>query len=478
VNGRAVFDLPSDVAYGRRRRRVNDGCVSLPGWVEHEEFPMRTLPSAGWTQDQIDRGLAAFVDIDPPRDRTRLSIGVHYVSDEIQQVLQRAHNLFAPHNAALSPRPGTREMEDEVLAISGDLLAGGRTGAVTTMSASGTESSFNALYAAREWARATKPHVIRPKVVTSMSAQGAFTKVCRYLDLQLVRGTARPHPPHRFRRRRCARRRRHDLHRRIRTRLAVRGTSTTSRRSAASRPSTICGSTSDATVGGFVAPFAAAVGEPIPPWDLSVPGVTSLAADLGTWAYGMKAASVVVWRDREHQAYASVTIDDWPIRTYETVGFAGSRTAGPVAAAWAVLHHLGRDGYELLTRHLMDGKRLYAERLAMLPGVELVEPGLVNLNFRHRTMPVDAIVSYMADRGWTHYTCDEPELVSIYLDASAVDVMDDYLADLADVLRGRQRPPAVGAGRPGDRRLSERCRLTARRRARVRRSHPPRRPRA
>lgn len=408
---------------------------------------MRTLPSAGWTQDQIDRGLAAFVDIDPPRDRTRLSIGVHYVSDEIQQVLQRAHNLFAPHNAALSPRPGTREMEDEVLAISGDLLAGGRTGAVTTMSASGTESSFNALYAAREWARATKPHVIRPKVVTSMSAQGAFTKVCRYLDLQLVRAPLGPT---------------------LRTDSdAV---------AALVDDDTICIVASapdwpfgyfdditalgrlatehdlwfhvDATVGGFVAPFAAAVGEPIPPWDLSVPGVTSLAADLGTWAYGMKAASVVVWRDREHQAYASVTIDDWPIRTYETVGFAGSRTAGPVAAAWAVLHHLGRDGYELLTRHLMDGKRLYAERLAMLPGVELVEPGLVNLNFRHRTMPVDAIVSYMADRGWTHYTCDEPELVSIYLDASAVDVMDDYLADLADVLRaGNARRPSGRDGR-------------------------------
>lgn len=395
---------------------------------------MRTLPSAGWTQDQIDRGLAAFVDIDPPRDRTRLSIGVHYVSDEIQQVLQRAHNLFAPHNAALSPRPGTREMEDEVLAISADLLAGGRAGVVTTMSASGTESSFNALYAAREWARATKPHVIRPKVVTSMSAQGAFTKVCRYLDLELVRASLGP-----------------DLRTDADAVAALVDDDTIC--IVASAPDwpfgyfddiTALGRLAirhdlwfhvDATVGGFVAPFAAAAGEKIPPWDLSVPGVTSLAADLGTWAYGMKAASVVVWSDREHQAYASVTIDDWPIRTYETVGFAGSRTAGPVAAAWAVLHHLGRDGYELLTRHLMEGKRLYAERLSMLPGVELLEPGLVNLNFRHHTMPVDAIVACMADRGWTHYTCDEPELVSIYLDASAVDVMDDYLADLADVLR-------------------------------------------
>jgi sphinganine-1-phosphate aldolase len=408
---------------------------------------MRTLPSAGWTQDQIDRGLAAFVDIDPPRDRTRLSIGVLYVSDEIQRVLQRAHNLFAPHNAALSPRPGTREMQDEVIAIADELLSGGRSGTETTMSGSGTESGFNALHAARAWARATKPHITRPKVVASMAAHGAFTKVCRYLDLELVRAPLGP-----------------DL--RIDTDAVAALVDHDTIAVLASAPDWPFGYFDDipslgrlairhdlwlhvdATVGGFVAPFAAAVGEQIPPWDLSVPGVTSLAADLGTWAYGMKSASVVVWCDREHQAYSTVEVDDWPIRRYETVGFAGSRSAGPVAAAWAVLHHLGRDGYELLARHLMEGKRIYAERLALLPGVELIEPGLVNLNFRHRTMPVETIVACMADRGWTHYTCDDPELVSIYLDASAIDVMDDYVADLADVLRaGRACRPSGRDGR-------------------------------
>lgn len=402
---------------------------------------MRSLPRSGWTQDQIDRQLNAFIDVDPTRDRARLSVGVHYVSDEIQAVLQRAHNRFAPHNAAVSPRPGTRQMQDEVLAIANELLGGGRSGTVTTMSASGTESGFNALYAARQWARTNKPHVLAPEIVAPLSAHAALAKVADYLDLKLVRAPLGP-----------------DL----RCDPAALATLITSDTIAivASAPDWPYGYFDDipalgelarrhdvwlhidATTGGFIAPFAAAIGEPVPPWDLGVDGVCSVAADLGTYAYGMKAASVVAWVDADHQRYATARVDEWGIRDYATPGFAGSRSAGPVAAAWAVLHHLGEDGYLLLTQHLMDGKRIYAERLAALQGVEVIEPGFVNINFRHAVVPVGAIVAGMAERGWVHFTCREPELVSLYLDASAVDVVDDYLADLAEVLRVGASPSA------------------------------------
>lgn len=402
---------------------------------------MKSLPREGWSRDQIDRRLSSFVDIDPPRDRARLSIGVHYVSDEIQSVLHRAHNLFSPHNAALSPRPGTREMQDEVIAIATELLSGGRTGVVTTMSGSGTESGFNACYAARQWARATKPHVARPELVTPASAHPALSKIADYLDLTIRRAPLTA-----------------DLRCDVAAVEALIGPNTIG--IVASAPDWPYGYYDDipalgrlaiehdlwlhvdATVGGFIAPFAAAAGEEVPPWDLSVPGVASVAADLGTWAYGMKSASVVAWSDVAHQQYASAPVDDWPIRPYATPGFAGSRSAGPVAAAWAVLHHLGHDGYVLLAHHLMDGKRIYAERLAALPGIEVIEPGFVNINFRHATLTVDAIVAGMAQRGWVHYTCVEPQLVSLYLDASAVDVVDDYVADLADVVRTGARDAA------------------------------------
>ena len=53
----------------------------------------------------------------------------------------------------------------------------------------------------------------------------------------------------------------------------------------------------DACVGGFLAPFFARLGEAVPPWDFSVPGVTSISADIHKFAYGLKPASVTAWRD-------------------------------------------------------------------------------------------------------------------------------------------------------------------------------------
>jgi hypothetical protein len=42
---------------------------------------------------------------------------------------------------------------------------------------------------------------------------------------------------------------------------------------------------SDACLGGFVLPFARALGKPVPPFDFAVPGVTSMSVD--THKFGM-----------------------------------------------------------------------------------------------------------------------------------------------------------------------------------------------
>ena len=48
----------------------------------------------------------------------------------------------------------------------------------------------------------------------------------------------------------------------------------------------------DACVGGFLAPFFTRLGEAVPPWDFSVPGVMSVSADIHKFGYGLKPASV------------------------------------------------------------------------------------------------------------------------------------------------------------------------------------------
>ena len=94
----------------------------------------------------------------------------------------------------------------------------------------------------------------------------------------------------------------------------------------------------DACVGGWVLPWWGDVDQP---WDLAVPGVTSISADLHKFGYAPKGASVVLYRARErhHAQYFATTA--WPGYPVVNPTMLGSRGAGSMAAAWAVLQVLG-----------------------------------------------------------------------------------------------------------------------------------------
>ncbi len=395
---------------------------------------MTGLPERGWSDDHIERQLRCFEDANPDRRRTALSFGVHFVSDQIQDVMRRAHHRFAHNDDRFAfVRPGSHEIERQVRSIAAQLLGDGVASVVTDITATDTESTFNALHAARQWARATKPHVARPEVVAPRSANASLDQIAAYLDLTVLRAPQRS-----------------DLRSDPDAIAGMIGPNTIAL--VGSAPDPVFGYFDDiaqlgelatrhdlwlhvdASIGGFLAPFAAAIGEPIPPWDFSVPGVRSMTAGLDKWGYAMKSASIVAWRDADTRRLGLIMVEGWPLGALTFAGIGGTRSGGAVAAAWAVLHHLGREGYELHASHLVDGKREYARRLAAVPGVQVVEPGLSIINFTHATVPVHAIVGAMLDRGWHHFACAQPSMVSLVLDAASIDVIDDYVADLESVV--------------------------------------------
>jgi sphinganine-1-phosphate aldolase len=396
---------------------------------------MRSLPDHGEPIDRIERRLDGFLDLDPHRRHVALSLGIHYVSDEIQDVLRRAHNRFAHHdNYFVYMRPGSHAIERDVLAIAEELLGGGDSRVTADFCASGTEATVNALFAARQWARATKPHIRRPEVVAPFSAHNVLTKAATYLDLTVVRAPLRD-----------------DLHADLDALEGLIGPDTIAIMGSA--PNLAFGYYDDiprlgrlalehdlwlhidATIGGFLAPFVTANGEHVPQWDFSVPGVRSMSAAFDKWAYAMKPAAVVAWRDLETKQHALVTTDDWPLESATSTGIGGGRSGGPVAAVWAVFHHLGREGYQLLASHLTEGQREYARRLADIPGITVIEPGFTVLNFVHETLSPDSIILAMHQRGWRHFACKAPPMVTLNFDAASIDVMDEYVSDLTAVVR-------------------------------------------
>ncbi|MEP6482201.1 MAG: aminotransferase class V-fold PLP-dependent enzyme, partial [Rhodoglobus sp.] len=100
----------------------------------------------------------------------------------------------------------------------------------------------------------------------------------------------------------------------------------------------------DACIGGWVLPFWST----LPDWDFRVPGVTSISADLHKFGYAPKGVSVLLQRGRDRQRAQFFTTTRWPGYPVVNPTILGSKSAGPLAAGWAITRALGRDGLAAL----------------------------------------------------------------------------------------------------------------------------------
>ena len=68
----------------------------------------------------------------------------------------------------------------------------------------------------------------------------------------------------------------------------------------------------DSCVGGFMLPFVRHLGYHVPDFDFSVPGVTSMSADLHKYGYAAKPASLILYRDKSLRRPQLFVYTDWP----------------------------------------------------------------------------------------------------------------------------------------------------------------------
>lgn len=394
------------------------------------------LPARGTSPDDVLAALRTFQGQNPDLLSTIMSIGINYGGDELESVRNQAHAMFShDNNMVVDMRPGCKRIEDELMAICASLLCGGSPDVVTTISSGGTESIFNGVHAAKMRARRLRGDGFKPKWVAGWCAHAAISKACHFLDIELVRVPDKEY--------------RADVEA-MAAQIDERTIGLY-----ASAPNWPFGRFDDvpalgrlalendlwlhvdACIGGFVAPFAERLGRAVPPWDFRVPGVSSISADIHKWAYGMKPLSVVGWRDASLLEDHYVVVEDWPEMAYVTPGFGGSRTGGTTAAAWAVMNLLGEAGYLDLTARMLEVRDRLLEGLKAIDGIRLPipEPELINVVYDGVDVTANQLLNGMHQRGWLHFSVLDPPLVQFILDPCAAEVLDRYLADLAEVVR-------------------------------------------
>jgi sphinganine-1-phosphate aldolase len=201
----------------------------------------------------------------------------------------------------------------------------------------------------------------------------------------------------------------------------------------------------DACMGGFVLPFAEMLGRPVPPWDFRVDGVHSISADIHKLGYAPKGVSVILHRTKELRFNQIFLFDQWLGGLYASPNLQGTRSGAPMAAAWAVMQHLGIDGYVELARTTLDNADRIRAGVRGIEGLRILgEPTFHLLAIATDTessSPIDvfALGDALAAKGWLHDRQSPPDSLHATVSNTNADVIDDYLNDLgesAEQIRG------------------------------------------
>ena len=353
---------------------------------------------------------------------------VYNVDDHEHEELIEQVGLRYLHDNALNPfkYPSILQMELDVISMAAQLL--GTEPNAGSMSSGGTESIFLAVQVARDHARATRG-IAEPQLLTPSTAHPAFAKAAKYLDIE------------------------HIL-----VPVGADGRADVAATEAAitERTGLIVGSApcypygvidpitdlaamaqagdilfhTDACLGGWILPWWERLGEEVAPWDFRVPGVTSISADIHKYGYTFKGASTVLYKTRallEHQFF---WYDGWPGGLYASGTSAGTRSAAPIAGAWAAINHLGEDGYLRLTEIVRDTTRRLQACIEAIDGLRITHPPDLSLfEFGSDTLDIGAIGDVMDDRGWN---LDRQQGgLHLMISPYHAHIVDQFLADLA-----------------------------------------------
>lgn len=390
---------------------------------------MVSLPDHGMPGDEIVAALERKRARDARWQDGRTFGLVFTAGPEVDALAERVATMFV-HDNALNPAafPSLAEIEREVVGISLDLMHG-PDGAAGFMTSGGTESILMAVVAARERARVERG-VSGGEIVLPVSAHAAFHKAAHYFGL-----TVRPVPVG------------DDWRADVGAAADLVGDNTVLVvGSAPQYPQGVIdpipelaalaagvGASfhTDACMGGFVLPFLERLGEPVPPWDFRVDGVTTISADIHKLGYAPKGASVVLHRSKQLRSYQTFLFDDWLGGFYGSPNMQGTRLGMPMATAWAVLHHLGLDGYLRLTRETVDATRKIADGVRRIAGLRLLaDPPAHLLAIGSDGLDVFAVGDGLHARGWHVDRQGPPDSLHLTVSAGNVPVVADFLADL------------------------------------------------
>ncbi len=317
---------------------------------------------------------------------------------------------------------GTRELEEEAIRMMGDMLGDGNAcGYITT---GGTESNIQALRTARNMDKKEHPNIIVPD-----SAHFSFDKIADLLGIEIRKASL--DTEFKVDEDSVA----DQIDKNTIALVGIAGSTEFGQIDPIDRLARLAISNNlflhiDAAFGGFVIPFLDKKYD----FDFSVKGVTSITADPHKMGMSTIPAGGLLFREEE--CLLPLEIDTPYLTIRKQHSLAGTRSGAAVAGAYAVMKHLGMDGYKKVVKRCMEMTDRLVEGTRELGIEPLIEPVM---NIVALDVPeLDEVRKKLRAKGWvTSITRNPKALRLIIMPHLSEEIIELFISDLGDCIRNK-----------------------------------------
>ena len=190
----------------------------------------------------------------------------------------------------------------------------------------------------------------------------------------------------------------------------------------------------DAAFGGFVLPFLKKLGFSVPDFDFSLPGVCSITVDPHKMGLASIPAGGILFRNESLRKAVAWNVSYLAGGESEQATIVGTRSGASVIAVWALLKHLGKEGYKRIVRSCMRLTWKLAREIQKINGLDIItEPSMNIVGIKSEVFDIHRIAKELRLRKWA---------VSLFPNHIRIVVMphvqkqhiEEFLEDLKDIV--------------------------------------------
>lgn len=394
----------------------------------------KSIFNKGKNQEEVLKELHELKKLDIDWKKGRAFSMVYYLGEKELDLMVQAYKMFMSENAL---NPGAfkslKKMEKDLIYTTASLLGDPEIirGSFTS---GGTESILLAVKSARDFALKKNPRII-PEMVIPLSAHPAFDKAGHYFGIKVIHAPLNEQ---------------YQLDIKSLENL-VNANTVLIVGSAPSYPHGIIDPIEelsqfalknnlwlhvDACVGGMILPFMEMLGYEVPPFDFRLEGVCSISMDLHKYGYVSKGASIVLYKNKTLKRHQYFVYGGWNGGLYGSAGILGTRSGGNIAAAWALMNHIGIEGYKNIVKTVVETTQSIIKEIHQIPELQIIgNPITTVFAFTSDKVDIYEVADYLSEKGWLLDRQQNPPSLHLTVNYIHKDYIQDFINDLKDAVK-------------------------------------------